>query len=342
MTHMSATIFFLLIAFSSAQIFDCNRRGIPQLDRTCNCFPPFTGQNCELFTSPLICESIGNNMFTLRPPTYASLANPLSEKECNILRVVTNSIVCGDVFACFKQFDKTYSLYYNVSTSESRENAIKHINNFLSDDDVVGSGEGDNSSQIIFVNNGTVILSIDLTFDRCTELSKKIDINDSDFSYPCDFFPCKNGGTCENVNVVDYKCKCRSGWRGETCNERNVCSFKGSGRAYCKNGGKCSYENNLPVCECRKGWMGSQCNVKNYCDQNTPYCANGGKCRYSQSKPVCDCSVGYYGQKCVCKRSDMVTKDACLARTDCPKKTKPQFYKETKNGCKNECRCVKK
>lgn len=320
---------------------DCNKRGIPHLNGTCECFQPFGGDKCEKFVSPLMCDSIGNDLFVLNVPSYNFLSLSLSEKECITLQVITNSIVRGDVFACFRTIGGTNVLYYNVSTTESTDNAVKYLNKFYSGCNTeIGSGDEDNSTNIFFVNENS-ITSIDFTFDECLEMASMLDISNSNFKYPCDFFPCKHDKPCENLNIVDFKCDCGKSWRGNTCDEKNVCSFK-STKSYCKNGGVCSYLDNLPKCQCQKGWMGTRCNVKNYCDQNIPYCLNGGKCKYVKGRPMCDCDNGYYGEKCVCKKSDMTTQAICLSRTDCPKKTKPQFYKETKNGCNNECRCVKK
>jgi hypothetical protein len=42
---------------------------------------------------------------------------------------------------------------------------------------------------------------------------------------PCDQLPCKNDGTCENVDKETFKCSCHQNWTGETCEEKGAFHF---------------------------------------------------------------------------------------------------------------------
>ena len=54
------------------------------------------------------------------------------------------------------------------------------------------------------------------------------DLNYDDHSFidinKCSSNPCKNGGTCVNAHEVGrYRCNCKSGFTGPTCNTGNHC-----------------------------------------------------------------------------------------------------------------------
>eukprot|EP00933_Yihiella_yeosuensis_P068973 TRINITY_DN7503_c7_g5_i1.p1 TRINITY_DN7503_c7_g5~~TRINITY_DN7503_c7_g5_i1.p1 ORF type:complete len:851 (+),score=142.99 TRINITY_DN7503_c7_g5_i1:363-2555(+) len=59
--------------------------------------------------------------------------------------------------------------------------------------------------------------------------------------------PCKNGGEC-----TEGTCKCKAGWSGTTCQDRQ-CPDNCSGNGACGHNG---------VCSCNVGWSGKSCSVE--------------------------------------------------------------------------------
>ena len=62
--------------------------------------------------------------------------------------------------------------------------------------------------------------------------------------HPCDANPCNNGGTC-NVEGISYSCSCAAGFKGDNCDEVDVCGVNNGG---CQNGASCSDNNGSADC----------------------------------------------------------------------------------------------
>lgn len=73
---------------------------------------------------------------------------------------------------------------------------------------------------------------------------------------PCDSGPCKNGGTCTNIDIKCFKCNCAAGFKGPDCSKIvKPCEIKP-----CKNGGTCiAKKDGTFQCSCREGFAGLFC-----------------------------------------------------------------------------------
>ncbi|GFW07093.1 protocadherin Fat 4 [Trichonephila clavipes] len=108
---------------------------------------------------------------------------------------------------------------------------------------------------------------------------------------PCMKNPCKNGGRCV-FNMTSYKCVCRSGYVGKTCEIKDPCM-----KDPCKNGGTCVSNMTSYKCMCRSGYVGKTCEIKeDSCTKNP--CQNGGSCKVNGTSFKCECKVPYFGEKC--------------------------------------------
>merc|ERR1712038_1375989 len=85
------------------------------------------------------------------------------------------------------------------------------------------------------------------TGDKC-----QLDINECQGNNPC-----KNGGTCTNLQG-NYTCDCsNTGYRGRQCEEfMNWCSD-----GLCQNGGVCTSQLEGYHCECSSGYTGKNCQL---------------------------------------------------------------------------------
>jgi len=85
------------------------------------------------------------------------------------------------------------------------------------------------------------------TGDKC-----QLDINECQGNNPC-----KNGGTCTNLQG-NYTCDCsNTGYRGRQCEEfMNRCSD-----GLCQNGGVCTSQLEGYHCECSSGYTGKNCQL---------------------------------------------------------------------------------
>ncbi|GFY13265.1 hypothetical protein TNCV_2335291 [Trichonephila clavipes] len=71
----------------------------------------------------------------------------------------------------------------------------------------------------------------------------------------CSVKPCKNGGTCHNVNEK-YKCVCKHPYFGDTCGEDPCTGDR------CKNGGTCHVSGHIFRCVCKAPYQGVTCEEK--------------------------------------------------------------------------------
>uniref|UniRef100_A0A8C9T1I3 Neurogenic locus notch homolog protein 1 n=1 Tax=Scleropages formosus TaxID=113540 RepID=A0A8C9T1I3_SCLFO len=121
--------------------------------------------------------------------------------------------------------------------------------------------------------------------------------NRCQFSNPCSYSPCKNGGTCRAViheNTVDFTCACHLGFSDRFCltPTNNVCMS-----SPCRNGGTCELISLKEYkCRCPPGWSGKLCQQADPCAANP--CANGGQCTPLESHYICTCTPFFTGQTC--------------------------------------------
>ncbi|XP_063803427.1 delta-like protein 4 isoform X2 [Pseudophryne corroboree] len=118
----------------------------------------------------------------------------------------------------------------------------------------------------------------------------------------CADSPCFNGGTCrERENGASYACQCPQGYTGSNCEKKvDRCTSNP-----CLNGGQCSIFGYTPLCRCRPGYTGPTCAINiNECAKNP--CFNGGTCYDLPGDYACICPPGLTGKTC-----EVISRDGC-------------------------------
>ncbi|KAK6637236.1 hypothetical protein RUM44_007650 [Polyplax serrata] len=126
----------------------------------------------------------------------------------------------------------------------------------------------------------------------------------------CGSQPCKNGGTCEEIDDETYECKCRPRYKGTNCEiDTNPCLS-----SPCLYGGKCiPTPDNDYSCECVTRLYGKRCQHGRHCSPNP--CKNGGVCEEGDTEPICKCR-GFIGDTCTLDVDECVAKP-CLNGATC-------------------------
>ena len=108
----------------------------------------------------------------------------------------------------------------------------------------------------------------------------------------CDSAPCYNSGTCENLGLAGFNCKCSDQTAGERCEGMNFCQW-----SRCENG-VCAMKNIYEYdCVCDPGWRGLNCELLvDYCESNP--CFGESICTGFQSGFSCECVSGFEGVLC--------------------------------------------
>ena len=112
---------------------------------------------------------------------------------------------------------------------------------------------------------------------------------------PCADQSCKNGGICQIIDPLKYKCICDgTGFEGANCEiDINECE---DNTDECKNG-LCK---NLPgsyECDCYSGYTGNICET-DIDDCNSNSCLNGGSCIDGNVTFICLCNDFFTGLYC--------------------------------------------
>ncbi|KAL5110934.1 hypothetical protein TcWFU_009486 [Taenia crassiceps] len=112
---------------------------------------------------------------------------------------------------------------------------------------------------------------------------------------PCAVNPCLNGGGCETISGVEFKCTCEMPFYGDRCEKKVDACF---GRP-CKNGGTCEVTDDLGHyrCECPTGFTGLDCE-EDVDDCKNVTCENGGVCVDGVNSYTCECAPGFRGKHC--------------------------------------------
>ncbi|KAF7990587.1 hypothetical protein HCN44_000392 [Aphidius gifuensis] len=116
---------------------------------------------------------------------------------------------------------------------------------------------------------------------------------DQDLNYCGTHEPCQNGGTCENTAPDQYRCTCRDGFSGPTCEKvDNPCATNP-----CLNGATCRESGEIAECECSPGFSGLLCAIDIDECASQP-CQNGGICIDSKNEFSCKCPSSWQGTLC--------------------------------------------
>ncbi|KAM4690710.1 delta-like protein 4 [Rhinophrynus dorsalis] len=121
----------------------------------------------------------------------------------------------------------------------------------------------------------------------------------------CADSPCFNGGTCRERELgASYTCHCPLGFTGSNCEKKvDRCTTNP-----CMHGGQCFDLGHTQVCRCRPGFTGPTCTINiNDCARNP--CSNGGICSDAVNDYHCKCPPGYSGKTC-----DVRTNDDCACK----------------------------
>ncbi|KAL5971960.1 hypothetical protein TSMEX_000351, partial [Taenia solium] len=112
---------------------------------------------------------------------------------------------------------------------------------------------------------------------------------------PCADNPCLNGGGCETISSVEFKCTCEMPFYGDRCEKKVDACFEKP----CKNGGTCEVTDDLGHyrCNCPTGFTGLNCE-ENVDDCKNVECKNGGVCTDGVNNYTCECTPGFRGKHC--------------------------------------------
>ncbi|XP_028404886.1 neurogenic locus notch homolog protein 1-like isoform X1 [Dendronephthya gigantea] len=119
---------------------------------------------------------------------------------------------------------------------------------------------------------------------NCTDVNK------------CEINPCRNGGTCIQLEKNQFFCKCLPEYNGTFCRKRNRCLVHVNP---CRNGGICSTDEKKPVCSCREGFVSEFC--QDHVCKPSP-CLHGGVCKAKAKGQTwefqCSCPKSFTGKIC--------------------------------------------
>uniref|UniRef100_A0A0R3W0Y6 Slit homolog 2 protein n=1 Tax=Taenia asiatica TaxID=60517 RepID=A0A0R3W0Y6_TAEAS len=112
---------------------------------------------------------------------------------------------------------------------------------------------------------------------------------------PCVGNPCLNGGRCETISSVEFKCTCEMPFYGDRCEKKVDACFEKP----CKSGGTCEVTDDLGHyrCNCPTGFTGLNCE-ENVDDCKNVECKNGGVCTDGVNNYTCECTPGFRGKHC--------------------------------------------
>ncbi|KAF2353703.1 Cadherin, partial [Trinorchestia longiramus] len=117
----------------------------------------------------------------------------------------------------------------------------------------------------------------------------------------CASHPCWNGGTCTEINKIEYECLCPDRFSGRQCElDGAPCSD-----SPCLNDGECLVVGYSYSCSCPMRLSGKRCEYGVFCNPNP--CQNGGRCEEGSRGPICKCR-NFSGELC---ESDI---DECTQR----------------------------
>ena len=118
--------------------------------------------------------------------------------------------------------------------------------------------------------------------------------------------PCQNGGECQLLVEMGYRCECAVGYTGVNCELSDLCI---EGRSSCnpQNTDACyvvsdddEVAEEREICICKDGWGGDTCSedLDECLDPSVASCQNGGSCVNTPGWFYCSCVPQYTGSKC--------------------------------------------
>ncbi|XP_061437336.1 protein jagged-1b-like, partial [Lethenteron reissneri] len=110
--------------------------------------------------------------------------------------------------------------------------------------------------------------------------------------------PCRNGGSCSNVQPDSFKCDCQKGYHGVSCEIVDD--------TWCANGGSGVGSPSGFKCLCALGWTGANCHEDIDECASSP-CGHGGTCLNLVNGFSCTCPPQWTGHTCLLASTSLIT-----------------------------------
>ncbi|KAM7540909.1 hypothetical protein Aperf_G00000025061 [Anoplocephala perfoliata] len=133
-------------------------------------------------------------------------------------------------------------------------------------------------------------------FDCVCEPGWRGDLCDQNIDF-CGQNLCMNGGTCQDLDGLGFRCDCPRGFEGSVCQLRSPCIDSQCVHAHkCTQLATASHGGIKHECLCLPGWTGELCDQN--IDDCVDKCLNGGTCHDLIGDYYCTCPEGFSGRNC--------------------------------------------
>ncbi|VDO10801.1 unnamed protein product [Rodentolepis nana] len=150
-----------------------------------------------------------------------------------------------------------------------------------------------------------------------------------------------NGGRCQDLDGLGFRCDCPRGFEGSVCQLRSPCIDSQCVHAHkCTQLATVSHGGIKHECLCLPGWTGELCDQN--IDDCVDKCLNGGSCHDLVGDYYCTCPEGFSGRnceinhKCVtnpCKNDGVCVEVKGGFKCVCPEGVTGDLCEHAKRGC---------